>query len=158
MPSVANTSRRRGIELFHQEPAQIGRHRRIDREMDGMAAPASLQRGLEQPDQILGLLLDLDLAVAQQPEDALRDDRETREQMIEEQRDHLLDRQKADAAARQANEAIDRGRDQGQRLQANIVADPLELAAPGRSRDWRQTETDAPGRAPAASGPERPRP
>src|SRR5260370_27807767 len=61
--------------------------------------------------------------------------------MIEEERDHLLDRQKADSAARQPNESIDRGWDQGQRLKANIVADPLELErqaepAIGDKRKW----------------------
>ena len=95
--------------------------------MDGVTAAPSFQRRLEEPDQILGLLLDLDLTVAQQPENALRDDGKTREQMIEEKRDHLLDRQKPDSAARQTDESVDRGRDQGQRLKPNIVADPLEL-------------------------------
>ena len=36
-----------------------------------MAAPAPLQRRFVEPDEILGLLLDLDLAVAQDPERAL---------------------------------------------------------------------------------------
>ena len=47
--------------------------------------------------------------------------------MIEKQRDHLLDREKADARAGQSDEAVDRSRDQDQRLQPHIVADPLEL-------------------------------
>ena len=87
---------RGGIELFHQKAAQIGRHRRIDREQDDMTAPAPLERRLVMAHEILGLLLDLDLAVAQHPEHALRDDGKAGEQMIEEQRDHLLDRQKPD--------------------------------------------------------------
>src|SRR5271166_3931305 len=119
--------RRRRIELFHQEATQVGRHRRIDREMDGMTAAPSLQCRLVKTDQILGLLLDLDLAIAQQPENALRNDGKTREQMIEEKRDHRLDRQKPDVAAGQTDESVDRGRDQGQRLKANIVADSLEF-------------------------------
>ena len=89
---------RRGVEMLAQKAPQIGRHPRIDREVDDMAAPAPLQRGLEQADEVFGLLLDLDLAVAQHPKDALRDDREAGKQMVEKQRDHLLDRQKADAA------------------------------------------------------------
>ena len=95
--------------------------------MDDVAAPPPLQRGLEQADEVLRLLLDLDLAVAQHAEDALRDDRETGKQPVEEQRDHLLDRQKPDAAAGQPDKAIDRGRDQDQRLQPLAVADPVEL-------------------------------
>ena len=61
--------------------------------------------------------------------------------MIEEERDHLFDRQEPDLAPRQTNESIDRGWDQGQRLKANIVADPLELerqaeSAIGDKRKW----------------------
>ena len=48
-----------------------------------MAAPAALQRRLEMADEILGLLFELDLAVAQNPEHPLGDDGETRKQMIE---------------------------------------------------------------------------
>jgi hypothetical protein len=123
----------RRIELFHQEAPQVGRHCRIDREEDGMTAPPPFQRRLEESDQILGFLLDLDLTVAQQPEHALRDDGKTREQMIEEECDHLFDRQKPGSAAWQLNESIDRGWDQGQRLKANIVADPLELECQAES-------------------------
>ena len=106
-----------------------------------MTAPPSFQRRLEETDQILGFLFDLDLTVAQQPKNALRHDGKTREQMIEEERDHLFDRQKPDSAARQTDESIDRGWDQGQRLKANIVADPLELErqaepAIGDKRKW----------------------
>ena len=55
--------------MLAEEPAQIGRHPGIDREMDDMAAPPPLQRGLEQADEVFRLLLDLDLAVAQHAED-----------------------------------------------------------------------------------------
>src|SRR5580704_11187509 len=133
--------RRRRIEFFHQEAPQVGRHCRIDPEEDGMTAPPSFQRRLEETDQILGFLFDLDLTVAQQPKDALRHDGKTREQMIEKKRDHLLDRQKPDSDTRQTNEAIDRGWDQGQRLKTNAVADPLKLEcqaepAIGDKRKW----------------------
>src|SRR5260370_38170047 len=53
--------RRRRIELFHQVAPQVGRHCRIDREQNGMTAPPSFQRRLEEPDQLLGSLFDLDL-------------------------------------------------------------------------------------------------
>src|SRR3984893_6759422 len=119
--------RRNGVELFHQEASEIGGHRRIDSKMDRVAAPTSFECRLVKTDEILGLLLDLDLAVAQQSEDALRDDRETRKQVIQEQRDHLFDRQEPDPGSGQTNESVDRGRDQGQRLQPNTIADPLEL-------------------------------
>ncbi len=86
----------RGVELFHQKPAQILRHRRVDREQDHVAAPTALQRRLEVTDEILGFFLKLDLAVAQHPEHPLGDDGKPREQMVEKQPDHLLDRQKPD--------------------------------------------------------------
>ena len=100
MPSVANTSVRGGVELFHQKAAQLGRHRRVDREQDDVAAAAPLERGFVMANEIFGLFLDLDLAVAQHAEHALCDDREAGKQMVEEQRDHLLDRQKANPAPR----------------------------------------------------------
>src|ERR1700730_12790994 len=88
-----------GVELLTEEAPQLRRHPGIDPEMDDMAAPPPLQRGLEQANQILRLFLDLDLAVAQYPEDALGDHRKGREQVIEKQRDNLLDRQKGDGGA-----------------------------------------------------------
>ena len=118
---------RRGIEVFTEKTAQLARHAAVDREMDHMAAAAAFECRLEQADEILGLFLDLDLAVAQHAEDALRNDGKSREQVIEKQCDHLLDRQKADAGAGEADKAVDRDRDQDQRLQAHIVAEPLEL-------------------------------
>src|SRR5215467_12325956 len=119
--------RRGGVELFHQKAPELCRHRCIDSEMDSVPAPTLLQRGLIETHEILGLLLDLDLAVAQQAKDPLRDDRKARKQMVEEQRDHLFDWQEPDSAPRHTNEAVDRGRDQCQCLQANAVADPFEL-------------------------------
>ena len=64
-----------------------------------MAAPAALQGRLVEADEVFRLLLDLDLAVAQHAEDALRHHRETGEKMVQEEADHLLDRQEADALA-----------------------------------------------------------
>src|SRR5262249_55954893 len=56
------------IELADDEGQEILRHARIGLEAnDGAAAPA-LQRGLEQEDEVLRLLLDLDLAVADHAE------------------------------------------------------------------------------------------
>ena len=123
-----------------------------------MAAPPPLERGLVEPDEILGLLLDLDLTVAQHPEDALRRHRETGEQMVEKQRDHLLDRAEPDAGSGQTDEAIDRRRDQDQRLQPDAVADPLELQREAEAAIGDKRKRDARDRAPAASAPGRRRP
>ncbi len=97
----------RGIHPLGQELAQVERHRRFDAEMDDMAAPASLQRGFEQPDQILGLFLDLDVAVAQHAEGALPDHLEAGEQPVEEHADRLLHRHHADRRTRQPDETTD---------------------------------------------------
>ena len=78
-------------------------------------------------DEVLRFLFHLDLAVAEHAEDAQSDDGKAREQMVEEQRDRLFDRQEADSVSRQADKSGDRGWDQGERLQTLSVADPFEL-------------------------------
>ena len=70
-PSTRNTSSSATRERALHEAAQLGRHRRLDLEPDHRAAAAALERGLEQPHQILGLFLDLDVAVADDAERAL---------------------------------------------------------------------------------------
>ena len=51
--------------------AQVLGHRRLDLKPDHAAAPALLERRLEQPHQILGLFLDFEIAVADDAERAL---------------------------------------------------------------------------------------
>ena len=118
---------RGGVELFHQKAAQLHRHRRIDGKQNGVTAPAAFERRLVMADEVLRFLFHLDLAVAEHAEDAQSHDGKAREQMVEEQRDRLFDRQEADSVPRQADETGDRGWDQGQRLQTLSVTDPLEL-------------------------------
>ena len=55
-------------EFGDDEAPQILRHRRVDDEADDRAAAAALERQLEDPHQVLGLFLDLDLAVADDAE------------------------------------------------------------------------------------------
>ena len=57
-----------------------------------------LQRGLEHLDEILGLLLHLDVAVADDAEGAEALDLVIREQAADEQADGVLQRHEADAA------------------------------------------------------------
>ena len=59
------------IQLLGHEMAQVLGHRRLDLKPDHAAAPALLERGLEQAHQILGLFLDFDIAVADDAEGAL---------------------------------------------------------------------------------------
>ena len=96
----------RGVELLGEEAQQILGHAAVDVEPDDIAAPAALQRRLVEADEVLGLLLDLDLAVPDDAELALADDVEAGEELIEEEPEHLLQRQEADRLAGQADEAV----------------------------------------------------
>ena len=92
-----------------------------------MAAPPALQRRFEQPHEILGLLLDFDVAVAQDAEHALADHREAGEEVIEIEPDHLLERQEAHRLAGQPDEAVERAGNEQQRLHPVAVAGPAQL-------------------------------
>ena len=67
-PALSATSAVVGAEAFADHFLQIGRRVGRELEPDHPAAPAALDRAAEVADQILGLLLDLDVAVADQPE------------------------------------------------------------------------------------------
>ena len=117
----------RDLELVEDEVAQLARHVRVDRDRDQVAAAAALQRALEQQHEIFGLLLDLDVAVADQAEEAALDHLVAGEQARQEDRDQLFQRQEADAAARQAHEAVDLRRQRQQRHQRPLVVLALQL-------------------------------
>ena len=97
--------------------------RGLDLEPDHRAAPAPLQRALEQAHQILGLFLDFDVAVADDAEAALRLDLVAGEQLADEGDDDLLERdealrRRAAPRVRQADEAVDLARHAHQRAHA----------------------------------------
>ncbi len=98
--AVDDEDRRRAaiVELLGDEVAQVLGHPGLDLEADHRAAAALLQRRLEEADQVLGLFLDLDVAVADDPEAALPLHRVAGEQPPDEQRDHLLERDEAGGA------------------------------------------------------------
>src|SRR6185503_16550346 len=107
------------------EQTQLLRHRGIDLESDHRSETPALQRRLEQPDQILGLFLDLDIAVADDAETALPLHRIAGEQPPDEQASGMLERDEARAAVlgvRQANETVDDARDTDQRVHAASIA------------------------------------
>ena len=60
----------RRVEAVLDHPHQAFGHARLELQPDHPAAAAALDRGAEVADQILGFLLDLDVAVAQDPERA----------------------------------------------------------------------------------------
>ena len=101
------------LQLLGDEFAQRRRTGGVDLHADHHAAPPPLQRGLEQPDQVLGLFLDLDIAVANDAEQPLAKQLVTREQPRDEQGQKLLERQETGAGAdrRQPHETFELVRD-----------------------------------------------
>src|SRR5690242_5235519 len=106
----------RHFQLLRDEALEPRRHRRLDLEPDDRAATPALQRGFEQAHQILGLLLHLDVAVAQYPERALAPHAIAWEQPRHEDSDHSFKPDEADrflglALARQTDEPGELRRD-----------------------------------------------
>ena len=104
------------VELVGDQLGEFRRHRGIHVEMDHHAAAAALERGLVGAHKILGLLLELDVGVADHPEHALAADMEAGEQPVEEHSDQILENHEAGlmrrgqatvAARRQPYEALD---------------------------------------------------
>ena len=106
--------------------AQLDRHGGLDLEADDRAAAAPLEHALELADQVLGLFLDFDLGVADDPEGALPFDRVAGKEARNEQAGRLLERDQAHRAAlrrrRQADEALDLLRHADQRVHRLAVA------------------------------------
>ena len=78
------------------ELAQRFRHLAVELDADHRSAAAALQRRLEQAHQILGLFLDLDIAVADDAERARALHLVAGEELADEQADRLLQRDEAD--------------------------------------------------------------
>ena len=92
--------------------------------MDRDPAPAALERALVRAHQVLGLLLELDVGVADQPEEAGADAVEAGKEALEEEIDQLLEHDEADRLARsgrQAHEALDLRRHRHQRPHVVLV-------------------------------------
>ena len=68
------------VELLHHEALQPRGHLPVDLEPDDVAAAPALQRGLVERHEVLGLLLHLDVAVAQHAKGALAARDEARKQ------------------------------------------------------------------------------
>ena len=131
---VGRHGQRLGDEL-----AQAFRHRRLDLEADHRAAAAALERALEEADQVLGLFLDLDVAVADDAEGALPVDLVAGEQAVDEQRHRLFEADEAVLAVvvrRQADEALDRAGHAQQRRHALAVGLARHLQRDASGRDW----------------------
>jgi hypothetical protein len=82
----------RGVEPSLDDADQLVGHVRLELEPDDPAAPPALDRGAEVADQILGFFLDLDVAVADDPEGAAAEHLVFREQIIGLAADQRLER------------------------------------------------------------------
>ena len=116
------------------EPELLAQHRLgggiellVELEHDHPPAPAPLDRGAEEADEVLGLFLDLDVAVAQHAEHAVAVDAEAGEQQPGEAADELLDGDEGRLLAGDAHEARDRARDQHHLEQPAVVAEPGQV-------------------------------
>ena len=69
----------------------------LDGDADGAAAAALLQRRLVGADEVVGLLLELDAGVADQPEQAALGGDEAREEAAQAEHDQVLQQHEADA-------------------------------------------------------------
>ena len=94
-------------QTVHQQAAQFAGHGPVDNEIDDAAPPALFQGALEVTDQILGFLVDLDLAVANDAEEPELQETEARKQAFEMHAHGLFQWQEPVALARgQADEAV----------------------------------------------------
>jgi hypothetical protein len=104
------------------------RHGGLQRQVDGDPAAASFQRRLIGQDEVGGLILELDIGVADDPEQPLGVSRIAGEEVLQGQADHILQHDEADRTARlrrQADETLDlaRQRDQGAHDVPVVVGD-----------------------------------
>ena len=127
-------------DLLGDESAQIGRHLGVDGQADDRAAASTLERGFEQPHQILRLLQNLDVTIANDPERPHAAQLETREDPVEEHGDAFLEQDEPLITAGQADETLDLSR-QGQEADHQpVVARPVKLQRFGQPeiRDERE--------------------
>ncbi len=119
------------LELLHDEALEAGRHGRFHLEPDDRSALAPLQRRFEQAHQILGLFLDLDIAVTHHPERALAPHPVAGKQTRHEDADHGLQSDEANVfhalLARQPDEAVELRGDRQQRVHGAQAALAHEL-------------------------------
>ena len=113
------------------EAAKLGRHRRFHFEANGGTTTAALQRAFEQPHQVFGLFLDLDVEIADDAERSLPLDRVTRKQLRDEQTGCLLQRDHpydiAVGLCWKADEPLDLLRHADERVHRPAVAGAREM-------------------------------
>ena len=125
------------VDVAGHEGAQGFRHAGLDLEPDDRAAAAALERALVEPDEILGLLLDLDVAVANDAEGALPEHFVSGKQEPDEGDDQPVERDEARRralrAVRQAHEALDADGNAHERAHRPAVLGVEELQRQGEA-------------------------
>ena len=119
-------------QCAHDQLAQVGRSARGHLEPDDLAAAAALQRGLEFAHEVLGFLLDLEVAVTQHAEGAEAEPGVAGEQPVEEDLEEPLERKIPDLSlgpGREAHHARDLVRHRQQRLEHRVVLFAAQLQA-----------------------------
>src|SRR5262245_57311194 len=126
------------------ESTQFHRHGRFELEADDRSAPSALEDRLELAHQIFGLLLDLDLGIANDAEGALPLDHIAREKAGNEKTDHLFERDHAGGGRSlgtwQADEAVDLVRHADERIHRLAVARARELERDGEAEIGNERE------------------
>ncbi len=129
-------------EFLHDQRAELRGGPRGDLHPHHFAPAAALQRHLEFSHEVLGLLLDLEIAVAQHPEGAVADHPVAGEEAFEMEEQEFLERKEAvlPGGRLEPDEARDLLRDWQKRLQVALVRLALELEreAEARVRDERE--------------------
>ncbi len=136
------------MQLLGDKAAQLFGHARLDLQAHQHPAAALLEQRLELAHQILGLFLDLDIAVANDPEGALADEIEAGEQRIHEQDQDRLERDEAfDGPAllihplcRDLDEALHPCRHGQKRVHDAPIALALELEHQGEAQIGNERE------------------
>ena len=136
----------RSLQLADDEVAQIARHGRLDLDAHHRAQATLLQRLLELQDQIFSLFLDLDVRVADQAQNALFLNLAAGEQVVDEQQQHVFQRdeslvpRRGAAVGRQFPEPTHLGRHRHQGVEGLGLALSLQLQRQGEAQVGQEGE------------------
>ena len=125
------------LKLAHDQAAQMVGHAGRELEPDDDAEPTLLQHRFEDTDEVLRLLLDIEVGVTDDPERTGALHLVTREELGDEQRDRVVERDEAvqpfARQIRQLDEAIDLGRHADQGVELAAVALALQRESHGKA-------------------------
>ncbi len=125
----------RHTEFMHHELPQRLRHFTVGLDADDGTAAAAFQRAFKEAHQIFGLFLHLDIAIADDAERAGTANGIAGIEPVNEQTDHILERDVADGVLfiRQPHEAVERRRQAQKRRHRLAAVDAVQLQAHGKA-------------------------